>query len=194
VKRLEDQLSAMPNDLQRDLREVDADSERRMVELAEAHHVQASKLETEAADVQNDMRNQRLQQHEKTVHAVRDNDKLLEDHERKLAADLVRRRNDWEALLAMLIETIEVRTKALEDIRTRFETKPGRQCDHDRIVALAIQLKGLKLHLAAKLKDFAQYKGLMIDQEKVYNSHFGQMPSVAVLQTDFRAPARSARA
>jgi hypothetical protein len=120
---------------------------------------------------------------------------LVADRERKICEGISQQQADWEGNLSMLVERIEVLTAALDSLRVQFETRDGRQCDNDTIDALTLQLRAVSALLRSKLKEFAQYKTLLIEQEKIYNAHFGKSRSVGIFQylPEMVAGPRSAR-
>jgi hypothetical protein len=106
----------------------------------------------------------------------------LNEYDKNGVDDMAKRQADWQHLLSYLIERIEALTTARDVMRSKFETRDGRQSDLDMIQNLSDYLKTIQSELVSKVKDLSQFRVLMVEQEKIYNSHFGKNPSVGVIR------------
>jgi hypothetical protein len=67
-------------------------------------------------------------------------------------------------------------------MRSKFETRDGRRSGLDMIHNVSDYLKTIQSELVSKVKDLSQFRVLIVEREKIYNSHFGKNPSVGVIR------------
>lgn len=88
---------------------------------------------------------------------------------------------NWSAMEIFYNEKIEVLEKKKEEIIAKFNSRPGRPCDIDRIELLTGRLKIIITQLKNNTRDLVEYKKLLVIKEKEYNQKFGRKPNVGVL-------------
>jgi hypothetical protein len=93
-----------------------------------------------------------------------------------------KQRSEEAAMLAFLVERMEVLIAARDAMRGKFENQEGRPCDIAMIRSLVEHLRTVKALLASKVKDLVEYRSLFVGQDKAYNSKFGARPTVGVLR------------
>jgi hypothetical protein len=169
--------------------------ERLLADKRQEHGYGIDRLKREAQDMRGLLQSGNARNQQRLMQDKNEKEGLLEVLQKKLTHDLNKRRSEWEGLLSVLTERIEVLAAELDALQIRYETRDGRQSDRDEIESLTGQLRLVSTLLAGKLKDCHQFKTMIVEQEKVYNSHFGKSPSVGILQfiPELRPTPRSAR-
>jgi hypothetical protein len=198
-----ERLETNPDDELRRVREATAaesaaavkETERRLKEMKHEHITALERCQKELHEWHNRVQTGPALYQQQFNQDRNEKEGFVESLQRTLSEGITKQKTDWEGHLSMLVERIEVLTAKRDSLQAQYETRDGRQCDFDTIEALTVQLRAVTSFLTGKLKDFGQYKNLMIEQEKVYNAHFGKNPNVGLCQfiPEMRSGPRSAR-
>ncbi|EAY21609.1 hypothetical protein TVAG_013740 [Trichomonas vaginalis G3] len=114
-------------------------------------------------------------------HRIESNNYELQKFESKLVDENENVKDNWQALELFYNEKIEVLEKKRDDLIEKFNTRPGRASDLERIELLTGRLKIILTQLKNNTRDLVEYKKLLIVKEKEYNEKFGRKPNVGVL-------------
>jgi hypothetical protein len=179
---LEAELIRIQNDCDSELTSAINAGGLRTKRIVGSHSAKLAELTSEIQAVRSELSNaDRRNRKQLTDECAKQQDQF-ESLNTQLTTALEGTKSDWVGLLSYLDERIEVLTHSRNALKTKWETRQRRQCDLEVIEQLAQQLKTLQMLLSSKIKDLADYRTMMIEQEKAYNSMFGKSPSVGVLQ------------
>ena len=116
------------------------------------------------------------------------NQSSIDEYIRRSKAEAEKREADWNEMRLFYDEKIAVLTKKRDEAIQVYEQRPPRQSEIDIIERLqnALQLKSTQLQTA--LKEYQEYRALMVHQEREYNSRFGKGPKVGVFALQPQPP------
>jgi hypothetical protein len=105
----------------------------------------------------------------------------LDECQRSATCEAEKRHRDWEEMRLFYEEKVAVLMKKRDDAIELYEKRPARQSELDVIEQLQALLQSKTMLLQNALKEVAEYRTLMIQQEKDVNQRFGKGPKVGVL-------------
>ncbi|OHT15634.1 hypothetical protein TRFO_14002 [Tritrichomonas foetus] len=109
-------------------------------------------------------------------------DKKSQDTEANIIQELEMLRANCEKKLNDLEIQIQDMNDHLLQLKTDIENHKSREDELNIIERLETQLKIKEQHIKDMTQDISDYKKRLVQQEGVYNSHFGVTPAVAVLR------------
>lgn len=166
---------------QREVDTVHNESENNLHTIANDHIKEFQRLQMEIDQMRKNIEDSLVNQEKQREETSRRLNAKIENYVHDQKKRYEETKTNWQGMIDYFNERIAVLKKNLEDSMNSFENRPSRECDIARINELESTFTIVKMQLSNNLKDMAQYKTMLIEQEKSLNAKFGKNPHIGVL-------------
>jgi len=101
--------------------------------------------------------------------------------EKESSSKFLEKQKNWKEMSIFYEESIETLNNKLLELKNKYENRGPRPCDLQEIQNLQAILQSRSSHLKGLVKDFKEFKMMLVDQEKVLNDRFGRNPNVGTI-------------
>ena len=180
VKKIQQQMEESKTNAENSCADFQAKSEDALKRMLEAHIKKIDALVKDFEATKDQLAKNGAAFQKKLKDTRSQNQSSIDEYIRRSKTEAEKREADWNEMRLFYDEKISVLTKKRDEAIQVYEQRPPRQSEIDIIERLqnALQLKSTQLQTA--LKEYQEYRALMVHQEREYNSRFGKGPKVGV--------------
>jgi hypothetical protein len=162
--------------------DIAADGQRDCNEVSEMHRVRISSLLTDFQNLRDQLERTGIAFQKKLKDNCSQYQSSIDENIRTFRSEAEKRDRDWVEMRAFFEEKLGVLTKKRDDAMLLFQQRPSRQSEIDVIEQLNAALQTKTMQLSNALKDYQEYKGLLVQAEKAGHARFGKGPKIGVLE------------